>query len=169
MSIAGGDLRVRSSLRTIVAVLLLCTGTDTVAQTPSFEAASIKRRTEPGGGFMGRQPGGRFTAQGVPLQDLIVFAYGVQPYQIVDGPRWMDTERWDVTATGVPGAPGDVPTTRGVDRQLPALASCATQEAASAASGSADLRFPTSRRCCPHGSGGQSSIEPHSQARGTCP
>ena len=80
----------------------------TLAQSPAFEAASVKRRTEPGGGFMGRQPGGRFTAQGVSLQDLIVFAYEIQPYQIVDGPRWLDTERWDVTATGAPGAPADV-------------------------------------------------------------
>src|SRR5688572_33249561 len=57
---------------------------------------------------MGRQPGGRFVAQGVSLQDLIVFAYEVQPYQILDGPRWLDTERWDVTAAGAPGSPADV-------------------------------------------------------------
>ena len=79
-----------------------------VAQSAVFDAASVKRRTEPGGGFMGRQPGGRFTAQGVSLRDLIVFAYGVQPYQIVDGPQWLDTQRWDVTATGAPGTPADV-------------------------------------------------------------
>lgn len=78
------------------------------AQTPTFEAASVKKRTEPGGGFMGRQPGGRFTAQGVSLQDLIVFAYGVQPYQIVDAPSWLDVDRWDVAATGAPGTPDDV-------------------------------------------------------------
>jgi len=78
------------------------------AQAPTFDAASVKRRTEPGGGFMGRQPGGRFTAQGVSLQDLIVFAYRVQPYQVVDGPRWLDTERWDITAAGAAGAPEQV-------------------------------------------------------------
>ena len=75
------------------------------AQSPTFDAASVKRRVEPGGGFMGRQPGGRFTAQGVSLQDLIVFAYHVQPYQIVDGPRWLDTERWDISAAGAGGTP----------------------------------------------------------------
>ncbi len=92
----------------VVAVLLTARTELTPAQTPAFEAASVKRRTEPGGGFMGRQPGGRFTAQGVSLQDLIVFAYEVQPYQILNGPRWLDTERWDVTATGAPGSPADV-------------------------------------------------------------
>jgi len=91
----------------VAAVLTAYTGF-TRAQTPAFEAASVKRRTEPGGGFMGRQPGGRFVAQGVSLQDLIVFAYEVQPYQILDGPRWLDTERWDVTAAGAPGSPADV-------------------------------------------------------------
>ena len=95
------------AMRTLAAALMVSTAA-TLAQTPAFEAASVKRRTEPGGGFMGRQPGGRFTAQGVSLQDLIVFAYDVQPYQILDGPRWLDTERWDVTATGAPGTPADV-------------------------------------------------------------
>jgi uncharacterized protein (TIGR03435 family) len=91
-----------------VAVGMLLIGSVTVSsQIPAFDAASVKRRVEPGGGFVGRQPGGRITAQGVSLQDLIVFAYGIQPYQIVGGPRWLDTERWDVTATGASGGPED--------------------------------------------------------------
>ena len=88
--------------------LALCVGVEMPGQAPDFDAASVKRRTEPGGGFMGRQPGGRFTAQGVSLQDLIVFAYEIQPYQIVGGPRWLDTERWDVVAAGATGSPADV-------------------------------------------------------------
>ena len=73
------------------------------AQMPAFDAASVKRATEPGG-YMGAQPGGRFNARGVSLQDLIVFAYDVQPYQIVGGPAWLDIDRWDVTAAGAPEA-----------------------------------------------------------------
>lgn len=107
MSVACTDRRILF-LRTLATVLLATSISTTLAQTPAFEAASVKRRTEPGGGFMGRQPGGRFTAQGVSLKDLIVFSYEVQPYQIVDGPRWIDAERWDVTATGAPGTPADV-------------------------------------------------------------
>ena len=95
-------------MRPFVLILAMAVGANALAQTPAFEAASVKRRTEPGGGFMGRQPGGRFTAEGVSLQDLIVFAYDLQPYQIVDGPRWLNTERWDVIATGAPGTPADV-------------------------------------------------------------
>jgi uncharacterized protein (TIGR03435 family) len=77
-------------------------------QQPSFEAATVKRRLEPGGGFMGRQAGGRFTAQGVSLQDLIVFAFRIQSFQIVDGPAWLNKERWDISATGSTGTPDDV-------------------------------------------------------------
>ena len=78
-----------------------------LAGPQTFEVATVKRRTEPGGGFMGRRPGGRFVAQGVSLQDLIVFAYRVQPYQIAGGPRWLDTDRWDVAATGAAGTPDE--------------------------------------------------------------
>ena len=95
-------------MRPFVLILVIAVGANALAQAPAFEAASVKRRTEPGGGFVGRQPGGRFTAQGASLQDLIVFAYDLQPYQIVDGPRWMNTERWDVTASGATGTPADV-------------------------------------------------------------
>jgi uncharacterized protein (TIGR03435 family) len=95
-------------VRPLFLTLLLAASVEALAQTPVFDAASVKRRVEPGGGFMGRQPGGRFTAQGVSLKDLLVFAYDLQPYQIVDGPGWIDTERWDVTATGAPGTPADV-------------------------------------------------------------
>ena len=72
------------------------------AASPQFEAATVKRRVDPGGGYMGVRPGGRFEAQGVSLQDLIVFSYDVQPYQVVDGPPWLDSARWDVNATGAP-------------------------------------------------------------------
>lgn len=57
---------------------------------------------------MGVRPGGRFTAEGVSLQDLLVFSYLVQPYQIVDGPDWLDVARWDVNATGATGTRNDV-------------------------------------------------------------
>jgi uncharacterized protein (TIGR03435 family) len=95
-------------LRAAALVATLAFGEEVHGQTPAFDAASVKRRTEPGGGSISRQPGGRFIAQGVSLQDLIVFAYDIQPYQILDGPRWLDTDRWDVLAAGVAGSPADV-------------------------------------------------------------
>src|SRR5262245_34737036 len=92
----------------LIAILFFLIGGEALAQQAAFEAATVKRRIEPGGGFMGRRPGGRFTAQGVSLQDLIVFAYRLQPYQILGGPAWWNKDRWDISATGVPGTPEDV-------------------------------------------------------------
>ena len=92
-------------LRVAAAVLLLVSSLG--AQRPAFDAASVKRRTDPGGGFVGRRPGGRFAADGASLQELIEFAYRLQPYQITGGPGWLGTERWDIDATGAPSSPND--------------------------------------------------------------
>jgi bla regulator protein blaR1 len=91
----------------LIASLLFSITTEAFAQQPAFEAATVKRRLEPGGGFVGRQPGGRFTAQGATLQDIIVFAYRLQSYQIVGGPAWLNKDRWDISANGGPTSPED--------------------------------------------------------------
>jgi uncharacterized protein (TIGR03435 family) len=96
-------------VRILVGILFLAiAGNALLAQRADFEATTVKRRIEPGGGFIGRQPGGRFTAQGASLKDLIVFAYRLQSYQIVGGPPWLDKERWDVSAAGAQGTPEDI-------------------------------------------------------------
>jgi uncharacterized protein (TIGR03435 family) len=92
----------------LIAFLILSIAGEAPAQQSAFEAATVKRRIEPGGGFIGRQAGGRFTAQGASLQDLIVFAYRLQSYQIVGGPAWLNKERWDISANGGPNSPDDV-------------------------------------------------------------
>lgn len=74
-------------------------------ESPTFEVASVKRNTsnEP---FirMGGGPGGNLTATNVPLRMLIRNAYQLQEFQIVGGPDWMTTDRFDITAK----AGGDV-------------------------------------------------------------
>ena len=71
----------------------------TGAGTPSFEVASIKRNTS-GEQFvrMGGPPG-RYTATNVPLRQLIIQAYQLQPTQLIGGPEWLTTERFDINAT----------------------------------------------------------------------
>jgi uncharacterized protein (TIGR03435 family) len=67
-----------------------------------FEAASIKPSPPMGAGMvrMGVQmmPGGRVSMSGVTAKFLIQQAYGVRDFQIVGGPDWMGSERYDVTA-----------------------------------------------------------------------
>jgi uncharacterized protein (TIGR03435 family) len=82
------------------------------AQTPSvadttnlaFEVASVKPNPsgDRAGGF-GRSPVG-LTITNYSLLRLISNAYGVQEFQIVGGPRWMDTDRFDVVAKAPEGS-----------------------------------------------------------------
>jgi uncharacterized protein (TIGR03435 family) len=74
------------------------------AQAPSFEVASIKRNNSGDGNVSrGMQPGG-MTFVNAPLRQLIIAAYGVQPFQIIGGPAWLASDRFDVVAKA-DGAP----------------------------------------------------------------
>ena len=66
------------------------------APLPKFEVTSVKRNTS-GEGFTTLRmapplPG--YT--NAPVRQVIVRAYGVQPYQVVGGPSWL-TDRFDIT------------------------------------------------------------------------
>lgn len=91
----------------------------------AFEVASVKEnRLDDRRITFGLQPGGRFTATGVSLRELIRFAYGVQPSQIEGGPAWIDTVRFDVLAkapegtTIVNAGPGEIGTMNLMMRSL---------------------------------------------------
>src|SRR5262245_64535333 len=84
---------------------------------PKFEVASVKPSTT-GNNFIGigRQPGGRFNANNVPLKLLIQNAYNVRDFQVIGGPTWMTTDRWNIEAKAEEGsiAPQSGPPTPGV-------------------------------------------------------
>jgi len=64
-----------------------------------FEVASIKPNKENDHRVMfGMQPGGRFSATGVSLRRLMVFAYGIRDYQLSGLPAWADSDRYDINA-----------------------------------------------------------------------
>ncbi len=71
---------------------------------PSFEVASIKPNTsaEMGMSVM-NQPGGRFVANGITLRLLMSFAYRVRDYQIIGGPDWIASNRWNIEARAEEG------------------------------------------------------------------
>src|SRR6266487_4622992 len=78
------------------------------AANPSFEVASIKpNKSGDPRVSIGIQPGGRFTATNYPLRFLIRNAYQLQDFQLVGGPDWIASERFDIVAK----AAGDVPRT----------------------------------------------------------
>lgn len=70
-------------------------------QGAQFEVASIKPNKDGDNRVMlGIQPGGRFTAVNVTVRQLITNAFRVQPFQVVGGPAWIETDRFDITAKG---------------------------------------------------------------------
>lgn len=65
----------------------------------AFEVASVRPNNsgEPRV-LLGLQPGGRFSATNVTARLLIRQAYDVQDFQIVGGPDWLGSDRFDVVA-----------------------------------------------------------------------
>jgi uncharacterized protein (TIGR03435 family) len=65
---------------------------------PGFEVATIKPSppNRPGKGFGFR--GGHFSTRNTNLNDLIGFAYGLHPKQIVDAPAWFGADLYDIEA-----------------------------------------------------------------------
>src|SRR5262245_29973253 len=89
----------------IASLAAICGSLALGAQAPKFEVASVKPNTSGDGRVMvGMQPGGRLTASNMPLRELVRMAYQLQPFQIVGGPDWIASERFDITAK----AEGDV-------------------------------------------------------------
>src|SRR5436309_14092432 len=89
-----------------IALVILVLPLFTLAQTPrmSFEVASIKPNTSGRCCTSMLWPAGRFSATSVTVSDLLVFAYSspkgptLQKDVILGGPRWLDSDRFDIQA-----------------------------------------------------------------------
>lgn len=77
------------------------------AASLTFEVASVKpnksgdQRT-----MIQMPPTGRFTATNIPLRFLLRQAYAVQDFQIVGGPNWLASDRFDIVAKPPDGMTG---------------------------------------------------------------
>ena len=73
---------------------------------PRFEVVSVRENTAPvvdaEESEISLMPGGRFVTKNWPLRMLILGAFALQPQQLVDAPDWIETARYDISAT----APG---------------------------------------------------------------
>jgi uncharacterized protein (TIGR03435 family) len=75
---------------------------------PKFEVATIKPSKPDTPGKMFRVQGRRFKTVNTTLNDLLSFAYGVQPKQVIGAPAWADTDKFDLDAEpDGEGAPND--------------------------------------------------------------
>ncbi len=71
----------------------------------TFEVATIKPSSgDDRRSAMMIQPGGGFSASGVTFKTLLTLTYDVREFQISGGPKWIDTDRFDVTAKAERGA-----------------------------------------------------------------
>lgn len=72
---------------------------------PTFEVATIKP-SPPDEQRSVMVVGTRLATRATSFVDLMMFAYGVHPLQIVDGPEWLKAEKFDVVVQpSLPGRP----------------------------------------------------------------
>ena len=98
-------------MKTATAVILIVVSASLAAQAPrAFEAASVRRNRTNGAGLppVIAITGQRLNAPFVTARELIRVAYGVYDNQVVNGPGWIDSDRFDVSATISPNTPADV-------------------------------------------------------------
>jgi uncharacterized protein (TIGR03435 family) len=65
---------------------------------PAFEVASIKPSNPEAQGKGFRVNGRQFFTMNTSLSDLITFAYGLHARQIVGGPAWLESDKYDLVA-----------------------------------------------------------------------
>ncbi len=85
---------------------ILCPAQDH-AGTPGFEVVSVKPSSSAAQGSSVRlTPGGRLIAQNATLQLLVTTAYQIRDFQLVGGPSWIRSDRFDIEAksSGNPNA-----------------------------------------------------------------
>jgi uncharacterized protein (TIGR03435 family) len=85
-----------------IASLLFCSGAafgQTAAAQPQFEVASIKPAAPDARGMGIRMaPGGRLNIANMPVKEMIVMAWRIEPFQVSGGPGWINSSRYDISA-----------------------------------------------------------------------
>ncbi len=66
---------------------------------PQFEVATVRpNKSGESGASLGPRPGGRMIGTNQTVRNLIRNAFNVQPYQLIGGPDWVDSDRFDIQA-----------------------------------------------------------------------
>ena len=87
-----------------LAAVLVVLSSAVAAGGQEFEVASVKPNTSGAANTsVGATPGG-YVGTNVPLRLLVTLAYRLRGFQVIGGPSWINTERFDVTARAPEGA-----------------------------------------------------------------
>lgn len=89
-------LSVRFTRKVALWALIGLAGSTASAQS-QYEVATI-RPSAPGTARHIQIRGTRFATEGTTVEDLLQFAYGVHTSQILGGPNWIKTDRFDISA-----------------------------------------------------------------------
>jgi len=81
----------------LAAIAVSATGRQ-VMPNLSFDAATLKQTDDSEGGVFLTYPGGRVTVKGLTLKMLIVEAYNIQQFQVLNAPAWVDEIRYHIDA-----------------------------------------------------------------------
>jgi uncharacterized protein (TIGR03435 family) len=105
------EKRLSLMLRAAAVLLLAALGSQSQNAPPlRFEVATIKPNKDGAGrGGLDVQPGGILKMQGVTLKGLIAFAYDIPEPRISGGPKWIDSDSYDVLARPEHPAAEDMP------------------------------------------------------------
>ena len=93
------QLKARLLSGAAIGVLAAHVTAQTPVARPAFDVASIKRN--PGlttGVTFAARPGGSLHVINNPLTNLIQNAYGMRRYQLIGGPDWIESDRYDIEA-----------------------------------------------------------------------
>ena len=98
----------------VVVAVIVTPAAGRQADLPTFDVVSVKiNRSNSPNQSMRVLPGGRAVVTNTPLQRLILTAYELLPQQLVGGPGWVDSDRFDVVAQASeelgPSMPGGPP------------------------------------------------------------
>jgi uncharacterized protein (TIGR03435 family) len=85
------------SSRVISLACLCCAAVAQTRPSPSFDVASVKLSDMKAGSWCRFLPGGRLEAVSW-IKQLVQIAYGVEDYQVVGGPGWFTSDRYDIQA-----------------------------------------------------------------------
>jgi len=97
------------------AIIVVLNAQDTA---PVPYVASVKKNAGGPGTFLRMAPGA-ITATGVPLRLLIRQAYGqLQDFQLVGGPGWINSDRFDIEAKLEGGGPMNPQVVQSILRQI---------------------------------------------------
>lgn len=93
-------MRLNLQMRLAVLTLIAVAASAQQAPAPQFAVSSVKPSEAVDGSSSGISTAhGRLNASNVTLQRCIIGAWGVSPSQIVGGPAWLTTDRFEISAT----------------------------------------------------------------------